>query len=242
MFRQSRKHRYEELEQIRDRSSGMTVRDMESHLHFYRILDKWSGEERISKDFFSAWERVIKEAKDKSGVTKKPNIDNIKKLLDKLDKLDKSVLKEVVEVGLDNRTNFKTALQTTKTSQGIKIGEYLIKINYTGKRQSYDIVRLTDNKDIVLDIKLYEMAFCLVNYLNENVLSTDPRMVELHSIYSDYVVFSDRATQYKRRYYEARKENNNTREIKNIKEFEKNRDFALEYKAKIIELFKKNTA
>ena len=88
MFRQRRKHRYEELEQIRDRSSGMTVRDMESHLHFYRILDKWSGEERISKDFFSAWERVIKEAKDKSGVTKKPNIDNIKKLLDKLDKLD----------------------------------------------------------------------------------------------------------------------------------------------------------
>ena len=242
MFRQRRKHRFEELERVRERTEGMTVRDLESHLHFYRVLDKWTGDNPIASDFFSAWERVIQEAKQKQTKRNKPAVNDIKKLINRLDKLDKTILKEVVEVGLDNRNNFKTALQTTKTAQGIKIGGYLIKINNTGKRQSYDVIRLHDNKDVVLDVKLYEMAFCLVNYLNENVLSTDPRMVDLHDIYSQYTVFSDKATQYKRRYYEAQKENNNARQIKNLKEFEKNRDFALEYKAKIIELFKKNTA
>ena len=86
------------------------------------------------------------------------------------------------------------------------------------------------------------MAFCLVNYLNDNVLNTDPRMTDLHDIYSQYTIFSDKATQYKRRYYDAVKEGNTARQLKNTEEFEKNRDFALEYKAKIIELFKKNTA
>ena len=86
------------------------------------------------------------------------------------------------------------------------------------------------------------IAIVLVAVPNDNVISTDPRMVELHEIYSDYIIFSDKATQYKRRYYEAQKEDNNARQMKNLKEFEKNRDFALEYKAKIIELFKKNTA
>ena len=242
MFRQRRKQRFEELERVRERTEGMTVRDLESHLQFYKVLDKWTGDEKISPDFFSAWERVIQEAKGKQPQPKKPTVDGIKKLIGQLNKLDKTVLKEVVEVGLDSRSNFKTALQTTKTAQGIKIGGYLIKINYTGKRHSYDVVRLKDSKDIALDVKIYEMAFCLVNYLNDNVISTDPRMVELHEIYSDYIIFSDKATQYKRRYYEAQKENNNARQMKNLKEFEKNRDFALEYKAKIIELFKKNTA
>tara|TARA_Y100001963_G_C6717910_1_gene417648 strand:- start:343 stop:1071 length:729 start_codon:yes stop_codon:yes gene_type:complete len=242
MFRQRRKQRFEELEQVRERTAGMTVRDLESHLQFYRVLDKWTGDKPISKDFFSAWERVVKEAKDKNPRPKKPSIDGIKKLLGKLNKLDKSVLKEVVEVGIDNRRNFKTAIQTKRTEQGIKIGKYLIKINYAGKRQSYDVIRINDNKDIALDIKLYEMAFCLVSYLNEGVISTDPRMTELHEIYSQYMIYSDRATQYKRRYYDAVKEDNNTRQTKNMAEFEENRDIALEYKGKIIELFKKNTA
>lgn len=242
MFRQRRKHRFEELERVRERTEGMTVRDMESHLHFYRVLDKWTGDNPIASDFFSAWERVIQDAKQKQPQRKKPKIDGLKKLIGQLNKLDKTVLKEVVEVGLDHRNNFKTALQTTKTAQGIKIGGYLIKLNYTGKRQSYDVIRIHDNKDIALDVKLYEMAFCLVNYLNDNVLNTDPRMTDLHDIYSQYTIFSDKATQYKRRYYDAVKEGNTARQLKNTEEFEKNRDFALEYKAKIIELFKKNTA
>jgi len=127
MFRQRRKYRFEELERVREKTEGMTVRDMESHLHFYRVLDKWTGDNPIASDFFSAWERVIQDAKQKQPQRRKPKIDGLKKLIGQLNKLDKTVLKEVVEVGLDNRNNFKTALQTTKTAQGIKIGGYLIK-------------------------------------------------------------------------------------------------------------------
>ena len=241
MFRQRRKHRFEELERVRTQTQDMTLFEMENHLRFYKILDSWSGA-KVSHDFFSAWDRVIKDAKKKVPTPKKLNVDSIKKLVNQLDRLDKSVLKEVVELGIDRRLNFKTAIQTSKTDKGIKIGGYLIKINYTGKRQSYDIVRISDQKDIALDIKLYEMAFCMVNYLNDGVLSTDNRMVELHKIYSDYLAYSDRATQYKRRYYDAIKEYNDAKQVKNLEEFEKNRDIALDYKANIIDLFKKNTA
>ena len=48
MFRQRRKHRFEELERVRERTEGMTVRDLESHLHFYRVLDKWTGDNPIA--------------------------------------------------------------------------------------------------------------------------------------------------------------------------------------------------
>ena len=74
MFRQRRKHRFEQLEQVRERTEGMTVRDLESHLHFYRVLDKWTGDQPIASDFFSAWERVIKEAKQKVSKPKKPKL------------------------------------------------------------------------------------------------------------------------------------------------------------------------
>ncbi len=241
MFRQRRKQRHEELERVRGQAQNMTIIEMIEHQRFYKILNGWSTP-KISNDFFNAWDKVIAEARQKLPRSKKPNVDNVKKLLNKLNKLDKSVLKEVVELGIDNRLNFKTALQTSKTAKGIKIGGYLIKINYAGKRQSYDVIRISDEKDIALDIKLYEMAFCMVNYLNEGVLSTDPRMVELHEIYSDYMVYSDKATQYKRRYYDAIKENNSAKQEKNLDDFEKNRDIALDYKANIIDLFKKNTA
>ena len=76
MFRQRRKYRFEELERVRERTEGMTVRDMESHLHFYRVLDKWTGDNPIASDFFSAWERVIQDAKQKNH-----NVEN-QKLMD----------------------------------------------------------------------------------------------------------------------------------------------------------------
>jgi hypothetical protein len=91
------------------------------------------------------------------------------------------------------------------------------------------------------DIKVYEMAFCLVNYLNDELLYTDPKMIELHELYNEYVQCSNTASHYKRMYFEAKKQGEQSKEAKNQLEFEKNRDLALECKAKIIDLFKKNT-
>jgi len=150
------------------------------------------------------------------------------------------MIKEVVDIAVTN-PKFKKALITEKTDHGVKVGHYLIKIRPFRKRYMYDVVDLNNNNIVSKDIKLYEMAFCLVNYLNDEILYTDPKMVELHDIYNDYVQYSNTASYYKKMYFDAKKRDEQTKQAKNQLDFEKNRDLALEYKSKIVDLFKTNT-
>lgn len=241
MFRQKRKQRYEVAAHVDELTDGMTARDLREHYKFWCIMNKWGGAVKGSNEFLSAVEKKLNKISKKEVVeNKQKNIDNAKSLVDNLNKLDKNVLKEVVEVAITN-PKFKKALTTEKTEHGVKVGHYLIKIRPFKKRYLYDVVDLNNNKVVSKDIKVYEMAFCLVNYLNDELLYTDPKMVELHEIYNEYVQYSNTASHYKRMYFEAKKQGEQSKEAKNQLEFEKNRDLALECKAKIIDLFKKNT-
>ena len=241
MFRQKRKQRFEVATHVDNLTDGMTARDLREHYRFWCIMNKWGGAVKGSHEFLLAVEKKLNKLSKKEGTeNKQKNIDNAKTLADNLNKLDSKVLKEVVEVGIIN-PKFKKALTTEKTEHGVKVGNYLIKIRPFKKRYLYDVVNLSTNDVISKDIKLYEMAFCLVNYLNDELLYTDKKMVVLHDIYNEYVQYSNTASHYKRMYFEAKKQQEQTKEAKNQLEFEKNRDLALECKSKIIQLFKENS-
>ena len=241
MFRQKRKQRFEVATHVDNLTDGMTARDLREHYRFWCIMNKWGGAVKGSHEFLLAVEKKLDKLSKKEGSeNKQKNINNAKTLADNLNKLDSKVLKEVVEVGIIN-PKFKKALTTEKTEHGVKVGNYLIKIRPFKKRYLYDVVNLSTNDIISKDIKLYEMAFCLVNYLNDELLYTDKKMVVLHDIYNEYVQYSNTASHYKRMYFEAKKQQEQTKEAKNQLEFEKNRDLALECKSKIIQLFKENS-
>ncbi len=241
MFRQKRKQRFEVATHVDNLTDGMTARDLREHYKFWCIMNKWGGTVKGSHEFLLAVEKKLDKLSKKEGSeNKQKNINNAKTLADNLNKLDSKVLKEVVEVGIIN-PKFKKALTTEKTEHGVKVGNYLIKIRPFKKRYLYDVVNLSTNDVISKDIKLYEMAFCLVNYLNDELLYTDKKMVVLHDIYNEYVQYSNTASHYKRMYFEAKKQQEQTKEAKNQLEFEKNRDLALECKSKIIQLFKENS-
>ena len=241
MFRQKRKQRFEIATHVDELTDGMTARDLREHYKFWCIMNKWGGAVKGSHEFLLAVEKKLDKLSKKEGSeNKQKNINNAKILADNLNKLDSKVLKEVVEVGIIN-PKFKKALTTEKTEHGVKVGNYLIKIRPFKKRYLYDVVNLSTNDVISKDIKLYEMAFCLVNYLNDELLYTDKKMVVLHDIYNEYVQYSNTASHYKRMYFEAKKQQEQTKEAKNQLEFEKNRDLALECKSKIIQLFKENS-
>ncbi len=241
MFRQKRKQRFEIATHVDELTDGMTARDLREHYKFWCIMNKWGGAVKGSHEFLLAVEKKLDKLSKKEGSeNKQKNINNAKTLADNLNKLDSKVLKEVVEVGIIN-PKFKKALTTEKTEHGVKVGNYLIKIRPFKKRYLYDVVNLSTNDVISKDIKLYEMAFCLVNYLNDELLYTDKKMVVLHDIYNEYVQYSNTASHYKRMYFEAKKQQEQTKEAKNQLEFEKNRDLALECKSKIIQLFKENS-
>lgn len=241
MFRQKRKQRFEIATHVDELTDGMTARDLREHYKFWCIMNKWGGAVKGSNEFLLAVEKKLDKLSKKEGSeNKQKNINNAKTLADNLNKLDSKVLKEVVEVGIIN-PKFKKALTTEKTEHGVKVGNYLIKIRPFKKRYLYDVVNLSTNDIISKDIKLYEMAFCLVNYLNDELLYTDKKMVVLHDIYNEYVQYSNTASHYKRMYFEAKKQQEQTKEAKNQLEFEKNRDLALECKSKIIQLFKENS-
>tara|TARA_B100000941_G_C28329966_1_gene461078 strand:+ start:37 stop:762 length:726 start_codon:yes stop_codon:yes gene_type:complete len=240
MFRQKRKQRYELTAHVNELTDGMTAKNLIEHLRFWKIMEKW-GPSSNNKDFFIAVEkRIEKLKKSENTVNQNKRINDAKSLVDNLNKLDKSILKEVVELNaLDPK--FKKALTTEKTDHGVKVGGFLIKIRPFKKRYLYDIRNLETSKVVVKDIRLYEMAFCLVNYLNDELLTTDPSMVNLHNIYNEYIQYSNTASYYKKMYFDAKKQGDQNKEAKNQLEFEKNRDLALNCKAQIIDLFKKNT-
>ena len=241
MFRQKRKQRYEMTAHVKELTDGMTAKNLTEHLRFWKIVDKWGPSPASNKDFLIAVEKhleKIKKGEDKEKQHK--TINDAKSLVDNLNKLDKSILKEVVEVSvLDPK--FKKALTTQKTDHGVKVGNYLIKIRPFKKRYLYDIQNIATSEIVVKDIRLYEMAFCLVNYLNDEILHTDPSMVNLHEIYNQYIQYSNTASHYKKMYFDAKKQGEQVKEAKNQLEFEKNRDQALNCKGQIIDLFKKNT-
>ena len=85
------------------------------------------------------------------------------------------------------------------------------------------------------------MAFCLVNYMNDELLHTDPKMTELHEIYNDYVQYSN-TDHHKRMYFDAKNKVNETkREAKNSSlNLKKTRIQHSECKAKIADLNPKN--
>ena len=241
MFRQKRKQRYEVAAHVDELTEGMTARNLREHYRFWCIMNKWGEQVKGSSEFLLAVEKKLDKLSKKEVVdNKQKNINNAKSLADNLNKLDNKVLKEVVEVGIAN-PKFKKALTTEKTDHGVKVGNYLIKIRPFKKRYLYDVVNLSTNDTVSKDIKLYEMAFCLVNYLNDELLYTDTKMVVLHDIYNQYVQYSNTASHYKRMYFEAKKQQEQSKEAKNQIEFEKQRDLALECKSKIIQLFKENS-
>ena len=64
-------------------------------------------------------------------------------------------------------------------------------------------------------------------------------MVVLHDIYNEYVQYSQIQSHYKRMYFEAKKQQEQTKEAKNQLEFEKNRDLALECKSRLSSCLRK---
>jgi len=241
MFRQKRKQRYEVAAYVDELTDGMTARNLREHYRFWCTMNKWGEPVKGSSEFLNAVEKKLdKVSKEEVIENKQKNINTAKSLVENLNKLDDSMIKEVVDVAVTN-PKFKKALITEKTDHGVKVGHYLIKIRPFRKRYMYDVVDLNNNNIVSKDIKLYEMAFCLVNYLNDEILYTDPKMVELHDIYNDYVQYSNTASYYKKMYFDAKKRDEQTKQAKNQLDFEKNRDLALEYKSKIIDLFKTNT-
>jgi len=241
MFRQKRKQRYEVNSHVEELIDGMTARDLTEHLRFWKLVNTWGEPVKKSKEFFSIVEKKIEIlSKNETKKKQEKNLDDAKSLVKSLDRLDGTVFKEIVQVGVAN-SQFKKALTTEKTDHGVKVGHYLIKIKPFRKRYLYDVINLETNEVVSKDIKLYEMSFCLVNYLNDELLYTDPKMIELHEIYNQYVQYSNTASHYKKMYFDAKKRDEQSKEAKNQLEFEKNRDLALECKAKITDLFKKNT-
>ena len=114
MFRQKRKQRYEIAAHVDELTDGMTARNLTEHLRFWKTVDKWGPSPNNNKDFFIAVEKKLQKLLGQENKqNQQKNIDNAKSLIDNLNKLDKTVLKEIVEVGISD-PKFKKALTTQK--------------------------------------------------------------------------------------------------------------------------------
>lgn len=122
-------------------------------------------------------------------------------VLQKLNQVSDEVVSEMITESQHNPA-LETALMTSKTPQGVKVGRYQIMILNDDKRlagkQYYSIYNTRNNDVIADDISLYETALEVVKLLNNGKYANSSDVVKLFDYDQQYTSHKQDAIRYKR--------------------------------------------
>ena len=112
----------------------------------------------------------------------------INAMADVLGKLNKVTQQVMLESNGDSEA--RMAVKTTRTDDGVKVGEYKIEILMNERRlagKQYYRIEHTGSKTVIAnDITLYEVALSVVKLLNSNTYVNDQRIRKLFEIDERY--------------------------------------------------------
>jgi len=115
------------------------------------------------------------------GVVTQSEINAMANVLGKLNKVTQQVMLEN-----SGDAEARMAMRTTRTPDGVKVGEYKIEVMMNERRlagkQYYSIEHTGSNTVIANDITLYEVALAVVKLLNNNTYVNDHRIRQLFEV------------------------------------------------------------
>ena len=157
-----------------------TINEAYEHFRLVRILFKYSG---VPSDYLEHMRNQVDKFTTKlAGTSSK----KVKEMKDILSVFKKSFIKKVVKKGTEDK-DFSLALYTTKTNNGVQIGEYFVKIykTDTSARKLYS-VHDNHNRPLVKDLLLYEVAFMLVHSFHNDYDFGDQPVEDILEQHTEY--------------------------------------------------------
>ena len=151
-----------------------------------RLLAMMNGE-TPSPAASASQKQTISESEEVGGpgVVTQREINAMADVLGKLNKVTQQVMLES-----NGDTEARMAIRTSRTDDGVKVGEYKIEIVMNERRlagkQSYRIEHTGSNTVIADDITLYEVALNVVKLLNNNTYVNDLRIRKLFEVDERY--------------------------------------------------------
>lgn len=165
-----------------------TINEAYEHFRLVRILFKYTG---VPRDYLEHMRKQVEKFSTKlAGTSNK----RVKEMKDILSVFKKSFIKKVVKQGQTDE-DFNLALYTTKTNDGVQVGDYFIKI-YNTKESSRKLYSIHNkqNKTLIKDLLLYEVAFMLVHsFHRKNDFGDQPveEILEQHAEYKKIILNYD---------------------------------------------------
>lgn len=157
-----------------------TINEAYEHFRLVRILFKYTG---VPSDYLEHMRNQVAKFNTKlAGTSSK----KVKEMKDILSVFKKSFIKKVVTKGTANK-DFSLALYTTKTNDGVQVGNYFIKIynTDTSARKLYS-VHNKHNRSLIKDLLLYEVAFMLVHSFHHDHDFGDQPVEEILEQHAEY--------------------------------------------------------
>jgi len=182
---------------LKDRLSKLSTREITEHRRFYDTLSKWGPDVPSQYAYVDATDQAMEEARKREITEHRQKQKNEKKLNKKtasnLKKFDKNKKAQTTfaQAIINNSSDpvFNQAIDTQRTKTGVRVGGYLIKINNGAPQndeRSYDVINLKTQKTIIKNLKLYEIAFCIVTklYGDPNTRERDIEFfLQKHAVY-----------------------------------------------------------
>lgn len=133
----------------------------------------------------------------------------------------------------------RDALVTERTSHGVKMGSWEIKVNEEGTTKYYDVVNVHTKEPIANDLTLYESALALTKLLNFSVGINSPKIQEVLDLENKYARVRQDAAIFRARMKQRMAANDLTRAAIAEDRYNEARSEALALRESIVSLSKR---
>lgn len=133
----------------------------------------------------------------------------------------------------------RDALVTERTSSGVKMGSWEIKVNEEGTTKYYDVVNIHTKEPIANDLTLYESALALTKLLNFSVGINSPKIQEVLELENKYARVRQDAAIFRARMKQRMAANDLTRAAIAEDRYNEARTEALALRESIVSLSKR---
>lgn len=171
-------------------------------------------------------------------ISSHPGAADMKAILSRFYESTDASVERVVTEKAEVNPRLKEALQTKRTSAGVRVGSWEIRVHESGTEKTYDVVNVHTDEPIAHDLSLYESALSLTKLLNRNTGINSPRIREILELEEDFTRQRTDAAQFKRKINRMIKEGDEFRANVAEDRYEECKQAAIQLRSRLIAICK----
>jgi hypothetical protein len=168
-----------------------------------------------------------------------PGTAGMKEILQRFYESTQESVERVVTTKAEQSPLLKEALETKRTSSGVQVGSWEIRVNEgSSGDKTYDVVNIHTDEPIAHDLSLYESALSLTKLLNRNAGINNPKVREVLELEENFTRQRTDAAQFKRKMTRMLKEGDDFRANVAEDRYEQCKQAAIALRSRLISICK----